>query len=86
MTTTFADSSHHYAAPVRKSEGVRALVAMLRRWLTDLEVWMDNREKYLQTVRELSALTDRELADIGIARYQIREVARGDVTSPDHLD
>ena len=33
--------------------------------------------KYRETVRELSRLTDRELDDIGIARFQIDALARG---------
>ena len=34
------------------------------------------RAKYVQCVTELNALTDRELADIGIARSMITAVAR----------
>ena len=33
--------------------------------------------KYRETVRELSRLSDRELTDIGLARYQIDARARG---------
>ena len=33
--------------------------------------------RYRETVRELSRLSDRELEDIGSARYQIDGVARG---------
>lgn len=33
-----------------------------------------------QTVKELSALTDKELNDIGMSRGDIYSVARGDVT------
>jgi uncharacterized protein YjiS (DUF1127 family) len=33
--------------------------------------------RYRETLRELSRLSDRELEDIGIARYQIDGVARG---------
>ncbi len=32
--------------------------------------------KYRETVRELSRLTDRELEDIGIARFEIEGLAR----------
>ena len=32
--------------------------------------------KYLETVRELSSLTDRQLYDLGIYRFDIRSVAR----------
>ena len=31
---------------------------------------------YRETIRELSQLTDRELDDLGIARYEIESVAR----------
>lgn len=33
-----------------------------------------------ETIRQLSALSDRELNDIGIGRGDIRNVARGDET------
>ena len=32
--------------------------------------------KYRETVRELSGLTDRELEDIGVSRYDIDALAR----------
>jgi uncharacterized protein YjiS (DUF1127 family) len=32
--------------------------------------------KYRETIRELSRLSDRELEDIGISRYQIGDIAR----------
>jgi uncharacterized protein YjiS (DUF1127 family) len=35
-----------------------------------------SRAVYLQTVEELSALTDRDLADLGIARISIEDIAR----------
>lgn len=34
------------------------------------------RAVYLQTLEELSALTDRDLADLGIARISIEDIAR----------
>ena len=34
------------------------------------------RRTYLRTVAELNALTDRELADLGISRFSIPEIAR----------
>lgn len=36
-----------------------------------------SRNQYRQTVRELSAMTDRELNDIGIGRGDIVDVAKG---------
>ena len=35
-----------------------------------------SRQVYLRTVSELNALTDRELADLGIARIAIPDIAR----------
>jgi len=36
---------------------------------------MQRRRVYTQTIQELKALTDRELADLGIARAMIPEIA-----------
>jgi uncharacterized protein YjiS (DUF1127 family) len=41
------------------------ILAKVRAWLS-----------YRETVRELSQLTDRELDDLGIARFEIEGVAR----------
>ena len=38
-----------------------------------------NYLKYRDTLRELGRLSDRELEDIGIARYQIDSVARSGI-------
>ena len=35
-----------------------------------------NLKRYRQTVRELSRLSDRDLADLGISRFDIDSVAR----------
>jgi uncharacterized protein YjiS (DUF1127 family) len=47
-------------------------VARLRAALADFR-------RYRATVDELEALNDRELADLGISRLSIRDVARGSV-------
>jgi len=39
--------------------------------------WLRRQSRMKQTVSELSALTDRELSDIGVARCDIYRVARG---------
>lgn len=41
-----------------------------------LTLWLRRREAYAQTVNELGALTDRDLNDLGIARCDIRRLAR----------
>jgi uncharacterized protein YjiS (DUF1127 family) len=38
--------------------------------------WYGQRRRYRETVSELSRLSDHVLADIGIGRHQIHEVAR----------
>lgn len=40
-----------------------------------LQNWIKNRSAYMQTYRELDAMTDRELSDIGIDRSMIEEIA-----------
>ena len=44
---------------------VTAVIAKLRNW-----------KRYRETVRELSRLSDRDLADLGISRFDIDSVAR----------
>jgi uncharacterized protein YjiS (DUF1127 family) len=36
-----------------------------------------NWRRYQRTVNELSRLSNRELADIGVSRHEIRALARG---------
>jgi uncharacterized protein YjiS (DUF1127 family) len=48
------------------------LFARLRRSFADYR-------KYLVTFDELNALTDRELADLGLSRLNVRDVARSAV-------
>ncbi|HMR32600.1 MAG TPA: DUF1127 domain-containing protein [Geminicoccaceae bacterium] len=38
--------------------------------------WLDGQRRYRRTVDELSQLSDRELADIGLYRDDIERVAR----------
>lgn len=38
-------------------------------------IWRKRAAAYRKTVRELSQMTDRELADIGLHRANIRDVA-----------
>ena len=49
-------------------------------WMGDvLAKWSEARERravYLQTLSELSSMSDRDLADINVARVQIEDIAR----------
>lgn len=44
--------------------------------LAQIKVMIARRAVYNQTVRELNVLTDRELADLGLSRFDILTVAR----------
>ena len=48
----------------------------VRRFARNVAVWSAERRAYNDAVHELSALSDRDLADIGIARADIHSVAR----------
>ncbi|RMD94399.1 MAG: DUF1127 domain-containing protein [Alphaproteobacteria bacterium] len=51
---------------------LKAAIALLREW----RQWQARRAEARRTYKELSRLSDRELADIGLSRWQIAEVAR----------
>jgi uncharacterized protein YjiS (DUF1127 family) len=44
-------------------------------WLRHVLVWYRRHRLYRETVSALAALDDRVLADIGVGRHQIEEVA-----------
>lgn len=47
----------------------------LARLVKDVRMAMDRRRVFNRTVRELSALSSRELADLGLSRSMITRVA-----------
>ena len=47
----------------------------MSRMIRKLSRWLDKNHRYRQTVRELGALTDKELQDIGISRCDIQAIA-----------
>jgi uncharacterized protein YjiS (DUF1127 family) len=55
---------------------VRKTIAFLETTLQRTE----EQDKYRSTIRELSALSDKDLYDIGISRGDIEAVARGLIT------
>jgi uncharacterized protein YjiS (DUF1127 family) len=52
--------------------GLSGAFAAIRKSLTDKA---RRAHAYRETYRQLDAMTDRELADIGISRLQIRDIA-----------
>lgn len=52
-----------------------ALSAEVGGILKSIKVAIERRAVYARTVRELNSLSDRELADLGISRVSIRDVA-----------
>lgn len=41
----------------------------------ELNAWLERRRSYRATLRELAALSDELLADVGLRRHEIPEVA-----------
>ena len=56
---------------------VRASAPALPALLSQFNAWRARRRERRQVIRELSAHTDRQLADMGITRGDIRAVAAG---------
>lgn len=58
----------------------RTAAALPLSWISELveafKLRIAYRAAYMSTFNELNAMTDRELADIGISRLVIRETAR----------
>ncbi|KMK66657.1 DUF1127 domain-containing protein [Puniceibacterium sp. IMCC21224] len=51
-------------------------VSVFSALLTKLRLQLAQRRTYNQTLRELEALSNRELADLGISRSSIRSIAQ----------
>ena len=48
----------------------------LTQGIQKLKVYLRKRARYLQTIDELSRLSERDLADLGIARSDIQFIAK----------
>ena len=66
-----------YAASPRRGFDLFALIGS---WFVQLRKDIVTARKVSQTYRELSVLSERELADLGISRADIRSVALQAVT------
>ena len=76
MSSWTAEPFRAASRPGEPADGAGAgLLSRLARALTGPRPDREERRLYRATVRELSRLNDRELDDIGIGRWQIRDVA-----------
>lgn len=66
--SNIAKPSKHWAS---------ALTVGLRSSLDRVREGYERRQTYLRIVRELAVMSDRDLADIGIRRDDIHDVAKG---------
>ena len=70
--TTMADTVYHYDFARTEAAGFSGFMARLRQVFAQYRL-------FRQTVDELEKLNDRELADLGISRLQIGDIARESV-------
>lgn len=56
-----------------------ALGLRLRNWTASIGQRLADHRMYVRTFRELEALSDRDLADMGLTRASLPEIARGAV-------
>lgn len=81
----------HVAAPPVRTKGIEAVMAymntttrsdvsplrdLIAHPLQSLQLMAQRRRVYLQTLKELNALSDRDLSDLGLHRSMISAVAK----------
>lgn len=62
-------------ATENSSRAQSALASRIDGFLIDIRARLARRRVFRQTVNELASLSDRELADLGLNRTEIRRVA-----------
>ena len=62
-------------APSNTSPAQSALTSRFDALLIDIRARLARRRVFRQTLAELSVLSDRELADLGLSRSELRRVA-----------
>jgi uncharacterized protein YjiS (DUF1127 family) len=62
------------------SDALDPVFARAQRWVNDISISISEararRAVYVRMLNELSAMSDRDLADLGITRLNFREIAR----------
>ena len=74
--TTLTHTYRGLGAAASRSNAVDANLGLLGGIAMRLSDWFGEQRRYRQTMNELSALTDRELEDIGVSRCDIEDVAQ----------
>ena len=75
MTTSMVNHYRGIAGTAPRSSAGEANLGLLGGIVMRLSSWVGEQRRYRQTMNELSALTDRELDDIGMSRGDIEAVA-----------
>jgi len=80
LEDTFCDSSRDSptAAPSALAALLRAAEHRIRASAVRLDAWLAERRTARTARRDLSAMSDRELKDIGITRVDVERVSWGD--------
>jgi uncharacterized protein YjiS (DUF1127 family) len=76
MTTTFVNPYRVLAASAASRGQTTPATGFMGQLLHRATAWLGAHRRYQQTLDELSALSDRELDDIGLTRGEIETVAR----------
>ena len=74
--TTLANVHRGIGVATVRSDATDANLGLLGGIALRLSGWFGEHRRYRQTMNELSALTDRELEDIGLRRTDIEDVAQ----------
>lgn len=75
MTTAYNEAENHPWLHDRSHSAKPTLPVTIKRQWTSLKRWLADRQRYRETVFELRWLSDRDLDDLGIPRWQISEIA-----------
>ena len=76
MTTTIVNAYRGLSTSAPRAGGTDSDVSLFGHLVQRIGGWFGEQRRYRQTMNELSALTDRELDDIGLSRSDIESVAQ----------
>lgn len=76
VTTTLVNAYRGLSTPAPRGNTTDDSGSVLGHLLRRVGSWFGEQRRYRQTMNELSALTDRELDDIGLRRSEIEQVAQ----------